>query len=796
MILSAVMRIDKAASGRVQDPKVKRLLDEHNRLNVRIEELEHELGVVQSSRSWRLTSPFRLIKPFFGYLRSIFAFAPHLLSLRGLSHLTQAGEYCTVVGNAPHALLSSSRRRMPVGWIRLRLGSSDPTTPRRFVLYFDDGEGFSEKKKLKLSFEERDTVLIKLPRLIRDLRIDFVDANGRFHWGGIIARELSGVRVIFSALLQKFRDEGAHTAISLGKRFFSLFSMGGSSLLWHELLRYDLPRAEHNKAYLAWVRRYDRISERDRATMRNEMALWKDAPTISIIMPVYNTPERWLRAALDSVLRQIYPNWELCVADDASTRPHVRAILHEYAARDKRLRVISREQNGHISEASNSALALASGEYVALIYHDDELSEQALYCVAKEIVEDRSLDLIYSDEDRITERGERIDPYFKPDWDENLLLGQNFISHLGVYRASLARSIGGFRRGYEGSQDWDFTLRFVEQSDYSRIKHVAKVLYHWRDVPSTVSFTVDTKIDAFSAAKRGVEDALRRRRIDGTVIREAHAEGNRIVFSLPAARPRVSVIGVVKNVEQIGAFLHMLREETEYHPHEVLLITTRKARKEVELPEDVTAVETEDGFVISALNLAAQSASGELLCFLSSDLKATNRQWLSEMVSVVSQPGVAGVGGKLTAANGSVLSCGLVLGVNGGVGDSQFALPAGENGYFGRATLLREVSALSRDCMLVRKARFNALGGFSSKVSESISDVEFSLRLRNEGAKLLWSPHAEFTIAADYVPRRMNMIARRSLQNLLSAEIFEDRFYNRNLSVESADYFPAFPPRE
>ena len=242
-----------------------------------------------------------------------------------------------------------------------------------------------------------------------------------------------------------------------------------------------------NIGYKRWIKEIDTLSESDRLSILDHITELHHKPCISIIMPTYNSSERWLRRAIESVRSQLYPHWELCIADDASTMHHVRAILEEYQRLDERIKIVFRDRNGHISAASNSALELATGEFVALLDHDDELSSHALYMVAWAINADPDLDLIYSDEDKINEKNYRYDPYFKPDWNSDLLTSQNMICHLVVYRTQLVRKIGGFREGYEGAQDWDLVLRMTEGIPPKHIKHLPYILYHWRAISGSTA---------------------------------------------------------------------------------------------------------------------------------------------------------------------------------------------------------------------------------------------------------------------------------------------------------------------
>lgn len=258
------------------------------------------------------------------------------------------------------------------------------------------------------------------------------------------------------------------------KKGFKYMAKNGIS---HTIQRAKIEKLRNQASYPNWLARNEVL---DIEAMTQEIATFHYQPKISIAMPVYNVEEKWLRLCIDSILNQVYTNWELCMADDASTDPNVKKILTEYQQLDERIRVVFREQNGHISEATNSALTIATGEFVALLDNDDELAINAFYEVVKVLNENPELDLIYSDEDKIDMDGNRSDPAFKPDWSPDLLLGTNYISHLGVYRRSILEEIGGFRKGYEGSQDYDLVLRFTEKTTKERIKHIPKVLYYWR----------------------------------------------------------------------------------------------------------------------------------------------------------------------------------------------------------------------------------------------------------------------------------------------------------------------------
>ena len=266
-------------------------------------------------------------------------------------------------------------------------------------------------------------------------------------------------------------------------------------------------------------------------------------------MPTYNSPEKWLRRAIESVRRQLYVNWELCIADDASREPHVRQILEEFRTTDSRIKIIFRKDNGHISAASNTAIEMATGEFIALLDHDDQLSEHALYMVAAELNDYRDADLIYSDEDKIDEEGRRYEPYFKPDWNPALFLAQNFLCHLVVYRTRIVKSLAGFREGYEGSQDWDLAMRVSECIPDSHIRHIPYVLYHWRAIPGSTAFATDQKEYVSEAQRRTLESHFSR--IDrSAAILPASGAHWRVKYPLPAT-PLVTLIIPTRNRREL-----------------------------------------------------------------------------------------------------------------------------------------------------------------------------------------------------------------------------------------------------
>ncbi|MBZ0092612.1 MAG: glycosyltransferase, partial [Sulfuricellaceae bacterium] len=446
--------------------------------------------------------------------------------------------------------------------------------------------------------------------------------------------------------------------------------------------------------FAEWARVFDTPSPAQLARQRQEAEASHGAPLISVLLPVYNTPEIWLRRALDSVLAQSWPHWELCIADDASTEPRVKAVLEEYRQRDARVKLALRERNGHISAASNSALELACGAFIALLDHDDELPPDALYWVAKEIEAHPGAALIYSDEDKISVEGERKDAYFKPDWNPDLFLSQNMISHLGVYCTDLVRQLGGFRVGYEGSQDYDLALRVIERTDPRQIRHIPRLLYHWRTIAGSTSLDISEKSYAADAALRAIGDHLVRRGIAAAASNTRDGPGMyRVRYALPAAPPLVSLIIPTRNgLDLLRRCIDSLLAKTAYPHYEILIVDNGSDDPaalaylaELEAQGHARILRDPRPFNYSAINNAAvRVARGELIGLLNNDLEIISPDWLDEMASHALRPEIGAVGARLWYPDDTLQHAGVIL-VGGVAAHAHRLSRKGSAGYGGRA---------------------------------------------------------------------------------------------------------------
>ena len=563
--------------------------------------------------------------------------------------------------------------------------------------------------------------------------------------------------------------------------------------------------------YARWIRCYDRLEREDEQRIREQIAYFRDSPLISILLPVYNSNLKWLRRAILSVQKQLYPRWELCVVDDASTDRKLWPFLQRCARRDPRIKVMRRTENGHISAASNDALRLANGDFVALLDHDDELAPTALYFVALALNKNRDLQLLYSDEDKLDAQNRRSEPYFKSDWNPELFLAQNFISHLSVYRTDLIRRLGGFRVGFEGSQDYDLALRCTEQIRPKEIEHLPWVLYHWRAGDQSTASSATAKPYAQEAARRAVQEHLERTGIAGTVV-PSHGVYLQTKYALPIEHPLVSIIIPTRDqVSPLKKCLHSVFHKTDYRTYEVIVLDNETYDSETleflaELTKyDRVRVERIEGkFNYSRLNnRGVELSRGSFIALLNNDVEVINDGWLSEMVSRAMQPEIAMVGARLWYPNGTIQHGGVILGAGGIAGHAHVGLRRGEPGYFARANLAQNVCAVTAACALVRREVYLKLGGFDENLAVTFNDIDFCLRLREAGYRIVWTPHAELIHHEsasrgfdDSTPKQLRFLAEVDYMNSKWGDMLQrDPFYNPNLSLGEDLFTLAFPPR-
>jgi GT2 family glycosyltransferase len=561
--------------------------------------------------------------------------------------------------------------------------------------------------------------------------------------------------------------------------------------------------------YSVWIKRFDTLTPQQAAEVR---AKWHErGPLISIIVPTYNPQIAHLEAAIASVQRQLYSRWELCIADDASTAPGVRELLQSFAERDPRIQYVFREQNGHISAASNSALALAKGEFIALLDQDDVLADHALVAIAHAIEAHPQVGLIYSDEDKIDEQGRRFSPHFKPDWNAFLLRSQNYICHLVVIRRSLVMAVGGFRLGLEGSQDHDLLLRCTEQLQPHDILHIPHVLYHWRVHDGSTARKLGSKPYAQINGCQAIQDHLGRQGVNGSV--EMDGLFYRVRYRPSQHAPRVSIILLTRDrPELLRSCVRSVLDKTDYDNLEIIIVDNGTAQLEAlallsEMAQDrrVRLLRDTSPFNYSALNnRAAMQANGEYLCLMNNDIEVLDKDWLLEMVSVAQQPSVGAVGARLYYPNGKLQHAGVILGP-GGIACHPFRLQSKDDGhYMSRSQLMQNLTAVTAACMLTPTTLYRSLGGLDeAHLAVAYNDIDYCLRIREAGHTVVYDPYAEFVHHESVSRGREDTPDKkarfRGEQEYMRARwgkwLARDQAYNPNLSFASDNFAIADRPR-
>jgi len=541
-------------------------------------------------------------------------------------------------------------------------------------------------------------------------------------------------------------------------------------------------------------------------SIRKKIANFKIKPKISIILPVYDVEKKWLRRAIDSVREQLYENWELCIVDDASTKPHIKFVLNEFANKDSRIKVKFLENNQNISGASNEALSMVSGDYVGLLDHDDEIYSDALFEVAKAINEHSNMDIIYSDENHVNPQGERIDPFFKPDYSPDLLFCCHYMVHFIVYRTSLLKQLGGFRKGFEGSQDYDLILRAVEKT--TKIHHISKPLYGWRNIPTSTAVNIGAKKYAPIAAKKALTEALERRKIDAIPEYMPEIGYFRLKYKI-LSNPLVSIIIVTHdNPKLLLKLLSSIEKKTTYQNYELIIIDRKSETKEAleffkTINKNVIRYDNELN-ISDVYNFAAKNTKGDYLLFMNDDMEIISPDWIESMLGPCQRKEVGIVGAQLIypkainyrkqISNETIQHAGVVLGIGGIAGHAFRHINYLQNGYFGFNKTIRNYSAVTGACMLVKKDVFNQVHGYDPLFNVAYGDVDFCLRVRQAGYLVVYTPFAKIYHYESATREILNPPedAYNFVERWQNDLIKGDPYYNKNLSLLREDFSLSF----
>ncbi|MGI6110203.1 MAG: glycosyltransferase family 2 protein [Eubacteriaceae bacterium] len=657
-------------------------------------------------------------------------------------------------------------------------------------------------------------------QILREDRPDLDDPTGknaRVRAGFIIEvklRELKGkLKLDFTTPL-----EHEQTVLNLNLPYCEIHEAGSPSLLAIHALAHIKPYLTRNGRkllkrklmdnvpglgpdYQEWIRENEGKGNPERIQRRIDA--FAEKPLISLAVPVYNVKPEYLKKLVESVENQQYQNWELCLADDCSTDRSLIRYMESLPESDSRIKVDFRKENGHICRASNIALDMASGEFVGLLDHDDELAPNALYEVVSLLNEQPGLDLIYSDEDKIDARGKRSKPYFKSDYAPDSLLAGNYICHFSVFRKELLDQIGGFRPGYEGAQDHDLILRAVEQTD--RIAHIPKILYHWRMLPESTAAQASAKNYAYDSGIKAVSDALERRGTPGTVTPGKFPGIYDVAYDI-VGNPKVSVIVPTRdNPEVLKRCIDSVCQKTDYSNYEIVIADNGSVNPETmqvfkDLQESypqVKVVRIDIPFNYSRINnLAVQHATGEYLLFLNDDTEVVAPEWMRSMLGFAQHDYTGAVGAKLLYPDDTIQHAGVVLGIGGIAGHIHYHYPKDDPGYFSKLAAVTNYSCVTAACLMLDRKKFEQVGGFDENIAVAFNDVDLCCALTDAGYYGVYDPAAVLyhheSVSRGYETTRAKknrmMSEMRKVVSKWGPLLDNDPMYNPNLSLGHADF--------
>lgn len=532
---------------------------------------------------------------------------------------------------------------------------------------------------------------------------------------------------------------------------------------------------------------------------------WNYGPKISIIVPAYKTPEAFLRQLMDSLLAQTYANWELCIANASPEDASMEYVLKEYAKKDSRILWKKLEENKGIAENTNEAFAMATGEFAGLLDHDDLLAPNALYEVAKALETEPDIDVLYTDEDKV--RGDEVlehfQPHLKPDFNIDLLRSNNYICHFFVVRKSLLEKTGGFRREYDGAQDYDFIFRCTQAA--GKIHHIPEILYHWRTHQSSTADNPESKLYAFEAGKRAIEENLRQNGLIGEVSHTKDYGFYRVKYPVQG-EPLVSIIIPNKDAkEDLEKCIQSILEKSSYTNYEILIVENNSTGEEIfsyykELSENsrIRLLRWKREFNYSAINnYGAKKAKGDYLLFLNNDTEVISPDWIEEMLGFCQRPDTGIVGARLYFGNNTVQHAGTVIGIGGIAGHMFTDMPRERSGYMHKAAIIQDLSAVTAACMMVKRQVFDEVQGFEEQLSVAFNDVDFCLRVREKQYLVVYDPYVELyhyesksrgaEDSKEKVRRFQSEIEfmRCRWETLLKKG---DPYYNKNLSLVKWNY--------
>lgn len=553
--------------------------------------------------------------------------------------------------------------------------------------------------------------------------------------------------------------------------------------------------------YGPWYEKY-RLSEEELA--RQKKKRWKIRPKISIAVPVYRTPETFLREMIESLMDQTYDNWELCIANASPEDETVNQVLAEYADKDSRVRWSNLSENEGIAENSNQAFAMAQGEYVGLLDHDDLLAPNALYEAVCALEADPEIDCLYTDEDKVTaDLSEHFQPHLKPDFNLDLLRSNNYITHFFLVKKTVVSRAGGFRKEFDGAQDYDFILRCTECAE--KIHHIPEILYHWRTHKSSTADNPASKMYAYEAGRRAIEEHLQRTAAPGTVSHTKDYGFYRITYPV---REEAEISIIIPNKDEkstLETCLRSIKEKSTYKNYEILIIENNSTSeeifqyyKELKKEDNIRVAVWEGPFNYSAINnYGASLAAGDYLLFLNNDVEVITPGWLEEMLGNCQRPEAGAVGAKLYYPDNTIQHAGCILGIGGIAGNMFTGMPGDRTGYLHKASIQQDLSVVTAACMMTKAEVFHRAGGFTEELAVAFNDVDLCLKIRKQNYLVIYNPYVELyhyeskTRGAEDSEEKVRRF-QREIEYMRShwIDILKkgDPYYNKNLSLTKWNY--------
>lgn len=706
-------------------------------------------------------------------------------------------------------------RAVPSGWVYVESRVIRRGAHLVARLYVDTGSGFSDAESFVIPAARSGNIkhIIKIPHNTCGLRLSPMRGEGAVRVEFLRITEISSVERVARMVewtvgdIIKFKDTDRARKYNITWRRL-LTDLNGAYADCAKLRFHSSPLD-----YKSYVEKFDTFHQSDIDSIRRHIDSFAKRPLISILVSVRETSLGYLESTVRSVLAQIYENWNLCIAVDDAVASEVSSYLKSVSEKDDRVKIVFLNSGGYTSVVANAALGLATGEFSTILGQNDTLSPYALYLISLKVNEVGDLNIIYSDNDEIDERGIRDNVYFKSSWNPDLFFSRDMISRSSSYRTSLLREIGGFRGEYEGGQDCDLTLRCVKNSAPSQILHIPRVLYHFRRCDKSGLIDSGAEDDVRDAKQRALSEFFKDQR--GVSVSRGELTGTyRVRYSIPTPAPKVSVIIPTRDGGPLlKKCIFSIFDRTVYENLEIIVVDNQSKDQEtvdflqsLSMKGGVTVLRYDFPFNYSSINnFAEKHASGDVLCFLNDDVEAIEPDWLKEMVSHALRSDIGAVGAKLLYADGFVQHAGVVMGIGGFASHAHRLYPSTHPGYAGRAALVQNFSAVTGACLVMRREVFRRVGGFDEKnLPVAFNDVDLCLRVREAGYRIVWTPYAALHHFESYSRGDDQMSAEKRARfnreksfmlSRWSTDQLNDPYYNQNLTLDREDFTIADFPR-